>query len=80
MKLYSYKELAIFPKGILIPPEDWTKEHFNIIHWTRLSHGGHFTAMEAPELFANDLRAFFRLLKHGPSCIKIPLYVRLESI
>ncbi len=56
--------IATFPKDILIPPEDWTKEHFNIIHWTRLSHGGHFTAMEAPELFANDLRDFFRLFRH----------------
>ena len=31
-----------------------------ITHWTDFETGGHFAAMEAPELFVSDLRSFFR--------------------
>jgi pimeloyl-ACP methyl ester carboxylesterase len=32
----------------------------NVVRWTELDQGGHFLAMEQPELFTDDLRAFFR--------------------
>ena len=32
----------------------------NIVHWSELDRGGHFAAMEAPELLVGDVRAFFR--------------------
>jgi pimeloyl-ACP methyl ester carboxylesterase len=31
-----------------------------IEHWTEFDRGGHFPAMEAPNLLAEDIRAFFR--------------------
>lgn len=31
----------------------------NIVHWTELPRGGHFPAMEVPELLVDDVRAFF---------------------
>jgi microsomal epoxide hydrolase len=34
-----------------------------LTHWTELDRGGHFAAMEQPELFARDLRAFVRTLR-----------------
>ena len=34
-----------------------------IDHWSEFARGGHFPAMEAPELLAGDLRAFFRGLR-----------------
>jgi pimeloyl-ACP methyl ester carboxylesterase len=37
------------------------REH-NLVHWTQLDRGGHFLAAEQPELFARDVRAFFRRL------------------
>ncbi len=55
--------IAIFPKDILTPPQAWVKKNFNIVHWTEMVRGGHFTAMEAPELFAEDLIIFFRPLR-----------------
>jgi pimeloyl-ACP methyl ester carboxylesterase len=34
-----------------------------VTHWAVLPRGGHFAAMEQPELFARDLREFFRALR-----------------
>ena len=34
-----------------------------IRHWAEYDRGGHFPAMEAPDLFAGDVRAFFRTLR-----------------
>ncbi|MDD7793478.1 epoxide hydrolase family protein [Clostridium sp. 'White wine YQ'] len=52
--------MAIFPADILLPPKEWTKQNLNITRWTTLPRGGHFTAMEEPELLAEELRAFFK--------------------
>jgi len=52
--------IAIFPADILLPPRNWVEKNLNLTHWTTLPRGGHFTAMEEPELLAKDLRLFFR--------------------
>jgi pimeloyl-ACP methyl ester carboxylesterase len=54
---------AIFPGEILKPPRQWAEAAFNIQRWTVMPRGGHFAAMEEPELLANDIRAFFSGLK-----------------
>jgi pimeloyl-ACP methyl ester carboxylesterase len=33
---------------------------FNITLWTEIPRGGHFAAMEQPDLLIDDLRAFAR--------------------
>ncbi|HSD56602.1 MAG TPA: epoxide hydrolase [Methanotrichaceae archaeon] len=50
------------PKDINpIPPREFAERNLkNIQQWTVLAHGGHFAAMEFPELMAEDIRAFFR--------------------
>jgi len=57
------------PVGMAQPPKDLypiTPREFaarnlkNIQRWTLLPRGGHFVAMEFPELLAEDLRAFVR--------------------
>jgi pimeloyl-ACP methyl ester carboxylesterase len=35
----------------------------NIVHWSEFDRGGHFAAMEAPDLFVGDVRAFFSSLR-----------------
>jgi pimeloyl-ACP methyl ester carboxylesterase len=35
----------------------------NIVHWSEFDRGGHFAAMEAPQPFVKDIRAFFRDLR-----------------
>ncbi|HZF13638.1 MAG TPA: epoxide hydrolase [Thermoanaerobaculia bacterium] len=54
---------ASFPRDLLPPPREWAERFFNIQRWTEMPRGGHFAAMEEPELLAEDLRAFFRPLR-----------------
>ncbi len=51
---------ASFPKDINPPPREWVERRLHLEHWTPMPRGGHFAAMEEPELLAEDLRAFFR--------------------
>jgi pimeloyl-ACP methyl ester carboxylesterase len=55
--------LALFPGDILLPPKEWAGKNLNIVHYTEMTHGGHFTAMEEPALFAEDIRKFYRALR-----------------
>jgi len=55
--------MALFSADILLPPRDWAERHFRIERWTKLPRGGHFTAWEEPELWVEDIRAFFRPLR-----------------
>jgi microsomal epoxide hydrolase len=54
--------VAVFPKD-LTPPIRRFAEGMNIVHWTEMPRGGHFAAMEEPELLVADIRAFFRALR-----------------
>jgi pimeloyl-ACP methyl ester carboxylesterase len=56
---------AVFPKDLTNPPREWAQRFFNVQRWTRMASGGHFAAMEEPELLAEDIRAFFRPLRHA---------------
>lgn len=56
---------ALFPKDILTPPREWAERFFNVQRWTEMPAGGHFAAMEEPDLLANDIRAFFRPLRNA---------------
>lgn len=51
---------ALFPKDISHPPREWAERFFSVQRWTEMPHGGHFAAMEEPQLLAEDLRAWFR--------------------
>ena len=55
---------ARYPKEVVRPPRSWTlKQYPNMVHWTRMEHGGHFAAMECPGPFVEDVRTFFRALR-----------------
>ena len=54
---------AIFPKELFIPPRAWAEAAYNVTHWTEMPRGGHFAALEEPELLTEDIRAFFRKLR-----------------
>jgi microsomal epoxide hydrolase len=54
---------ADFPREILRPPRAWAERAYNITRWTTMPRGGHFAALEEPELLADDIRAFFRPLR-----------------
>jgi pimeloyl-ACP methyl ester carboxylesterase len=54
---------ACFPKDISSPPPEWAKRFFNVRRWTEMPRGGHFAALEEPQLLAEGIRAFFRPLR-----------------
>jgi pimeloyl-ACP methyl ester carboxylesterase len=54
---------AMFPRDNSHTPREWAERFFNVQRWTKMARGAHFTAMEEPELLAEDLRAFFRPLR-----------------
>jgi pimeloyl-ACP methyl ester carboxylesterase len=56
------------PVGVAAFAEDiairrYGEQANNIIHWSDFERGGHFAAMEAPDLLVDDVRAFFRKLR-----------------
>ena len=55
--------VASFPKEILGAARKWAERDHNIVHWTEMPRGGHFAAMEEPDLFVADVRTFFRGLR-----------------
>jgi epoxide hydrolase len=55
--------VASFPKEILQAPRSWCEAAYNITHFTKMPRGGHFAAFEQPELFVDDLRAFFATVR-----------------
>jgi epoxide hydrolase len=55
---------SIFPKELQRPSRRWAERRYtDIRHWNELDRGGHFPAFEQPELFVNELRAFFRHIR-----------------
>jgi len=55
--------VARYPKEILRFPRPWVEQRYDVTHWAEMPRGGHFAAMEQPELFAADLRSFFRTVR-----------------
>jgi len=59
--------IARFPKELPMPPRSWVARGYNLVRWTDMPAGGHFAAMEQPDLLVEDIRAHFRPLRHGRS-------------
>jgi pimeloyl-ACP methyl ester carboxylesterase len=55
---------SIFPKELQRPSRRWAEQRFvDIRYWNEPERGGHFAAFEQPELFVDEVRAFFRLVR-----------------
>jgi pimeloyl-ACP methyl ester carboxylesterase len=77
-RLYWESKLAFFaPKGVKLPtaisvfpdeiyqaPKTWVEKAYpGLIHYNRLSKGGHFAAWEQPAAFTSEMRTSFRSLR-----------------
>jgi pimeloyl-ACP methyl ester carboxylesterase len=56
------------PSGVAVFPGDFgirtiAERDDNVVHWSEFDRGGHFPAMEVPELLVGDVRTFFRPLR-----------------
>jgi len=54
---------AIFPKELYRAPRAWAERIYDVKQWTKMPRGGHFAALEEPELLVEDVRRFFRRLR-----------------
>jgi pimeloyl-ACP methyl ester carboxylesterase len=52
--------VAVFPAEIAPPVRRLAEQSNHIVHWSEFDRGGHFAAMEQPDLLVGDVRAFFR--------------------
>ena len=52
--------VARYPKEVLRWPRSWVEGQYRVVHWAVMDKGGHFAAMEQPDLFVDDVRRFFR--------------------
>jgi pimeloyl-ACP methyl ester carboxylesterase len=55
--------IALFPQDLSHPPKEWAERCYNVHRWTEMPRGGHFAALEEPDLLVEDIRAFFRPLR-----------------
>jgi len=55
---------SVFPKDVPRPSRRWAARRYtNIQYWNELDRGGHFPALECPDVFVNELRTFFKLVR-----------------
>jgi epoxide hydrolase len=62
------QERVTVPTGVAVFAEDmairrYAEHGHNIVHWSEFDRGGHFAALEAPDLYVGDVRTFFRTLR-----------------
>ena len=51
---------SLFPADLVRPPPAWLERTANVVRVAEPARGGHFAPFEEPELYAQELRAFFR--------------------
>jgi pimeloyl-ACP methyl ester carboxylesterase len=55
---------SIFPKEVIRLSRRWAEKRFtDLRYWNELDRGGHFAAFEQPDIFVDELRAFFALVR-----------------
>ena len=58
--------VANFPQEIITARRRWIERDSNLVHWTEFDEGGHFAALEQPDLLVEDVRMFFGRLRRPP--------------
>jgi pimeloyl-ACP methyl ester carboxylesterase len=61
-KIHVPTAVAVFPRELLPArsPRSWAERQYDIHRWTEMPRGGHFAAMEQPDLLLADVQTFFR--------------------
>ena len=57
--------MALFPQEIARPPREWAERSYDVRRWQEMPRGGHFAALEEPQLLAHEIREFFRPLREA---------------
>ena len=55
--------VGVFPKEIMAGPRSWSEKHFaDICYWNELDRGGHFAALEQPDLFVSEIKKWLTIV------------------
>jgi pimeloyl-ACP methyl ester carboxylesterase len=54
--------VSIFPREAQFPKE-WAERFVHVVSFRKMEEGGHFAALEVPDLFAEEIRHFFYSIK-----------------
>lgn len=54
--------IAAFPHDVLPAPRAWIERNYPIVMYTEMPRGGHFTALEQPEKFAENIAQFMNVI------------------
>jgi pimeloyl-ACP methyl ester carboxylesterase len=68
--MWAPKPRGTVPTGVAVFTTDTSIRRFadkvnNVVHWSEFDRGGHFAALEAPDLLVGDIRAFYRQVKRN---------------
>ena len=56
--------ISVFPREIFPVSRRWCETRYTDIRWfNRLERGGHFAALEQPDVFVDEVQKFFRLVR-----------------
>ena len=55
--------IAQFPGEVTKFPRRWIERRYNVTHWREQPRGGHFSAMEVPDVYVDEVRTFFRTVR-----------------
>jgi pimeloyl-ACP methyl ester carboxylesterase len=66
--MWAPRPRGTVPLGVAVFTTDVSVRRFaekteNVVHWSEFDRGGHFAAVEAPDLLVDDVRTFFRGLR-----------------
>ncbi|MNY28709.1 hypothetical protein D3C86_1627000 [compost metagenome] len=50
--------VSVFPREAQFPKE-WAERFVNVVSFNKMEEGGHFAALEVPDIFAEELKSFF---------------------
>jgi pimeloyl-ACP methyl ester carboxylesterase len=51
--------VARYPMEPIRFPRSWVERCYRVTRWVDMPRGGHFAAMEQPDLFVDEVRTFF---------------------
>jgi pimeloyl-ACP methyl ester carboxylesterase len=56
--------VTVFPDDVYRAPESWARRAYSdLVYFNEVDRGGHFAAWEQPQLFTEELRAAFGVLR-----------------
>lgn len=59
--------VSIYPKEIITSSKRWAQQRYqNLCYWNTLERGGHFAALEQPQLYVSEIRAFSDIVRSLP--------------